>query len=546
MILYLPEIYEDETMFSYLSRTYEKGGYLSQTQALEAFFKNPKERLELVFCNNMSVEIIDYLTRNCKWGDFLCDHTLCNYYGRYLQVEKRKEAMRAITNLRGNYTNLFSITPIRNHTVYLKYCPMCVKEHREKYGETYWNRVHQVPEIKACPKHNCRLLNSTIEYDKHKVFSFATAESNITDMEAERGTEVEIQLAEYIDIMVHTPMDMHSNLQSGEFLVSRMHNTPYLSNRGQIINITLLYEKMMEFYRDLDNGISMKWQISKVLHGERINPYEIIQIGAFLNITPTDLIECRLSKKKPEEEFDEKVVNMLRDGISAYQISKDLNVSKSLINLIRKKYGIPNYQVDRYITNKQDDREEKITAFRKIWIETMARYPGRSYAQICKMSEHQLELRWLRRNDYEWTQQFYPKARNSTARIERLATLDDQYYPKMESIIARYKEKDGEIPKRVTLGAISAAAGLSNRDLYHMKKCRKIVEKYEETQEEFWARKILWAISAIEQEGKDVSWNHIYKAAHITAVNFRKHENFFREKVGDDIMNKISPKSLTV
>ena len=49
---------------------------------------------------------------------------------------------------------------------------------------------------------------------------------------------------------------------------------------------------MMEFYESLDNGISMKWQISKVLHGERINPYEIIQIGVFLGIPVNELMEC--------------------------------------------------------------------------------------------------------------------------------------------------------------------------------------------------------------------------------------------------------------
>lgn len=98
MILYLPEIYEDETMFSYLSRAYEKGGYISQIQALGEFLKNPNERrLEFVFCNNLSTEIIDYLTKNCKWETFLRNHTLCNYYGRYLKIAKRREAMQALT-----------------------------------------------------------------------------------------------------------------------------------------------------------------------------------------------------------------------------------------------------------------------------------------------------------------------------------------------------------------------------------------------------------------------------------------------------------------
>lgn len=543
MILYLPEIYEDEILYSFLSRAYEKGGYVSQRQAMETFLNNPNEKLELVFCNNMSAEIIDYLTRNCKWENFLSDYTLCNYYGRYLKIAKRREAMQALTALKGNYANLFSITPIRDKKEYLKYCPMCAKEQREKYGETYWNRIHQVPEIKVCPKHKCKLLNSTIEYDRHKVRGFFTAESSITNLELEAGTEIEVKLAEYIDTMVHTPIKTYANLQPGEFLISQMSNTPYLSKRGQIINITVLYEKMMEFYDNLGNGISMNWQISKVLHGERINPYEIIQIGVFLGIEPKELMECRLPYKKPEEDFDDKVIEMLRDGVSAYQLSKDLGVSKTLINLIRKKHGIPNYKSDKYVTNKHNDKEQKITELRKVWVETMAEYPGYSYTQICKMSEYKLELRWLRRNDLEWTERHYPKAEKSKVKIERLTKLDDEYYPRMETIIAEYKEKDGEMPKKITIGAISRAAGLSNRDLYNMKKCRMLIEKYEETQEEFWVRKILWAISIIEKEGKELSWNNVNKIMHISRPNFCKHKEFFREKIGDDIIDVISPKS---
>ena len=42
MILYFPTIYPDELMYSVLSRTYAKSGYLSYTQAAEEFFENPK------------------------------------------------------------------------------------------------------------------------------------------------------------------------------------------------------------------------------------------------------------------------------------------------------------------------------------------------------------------------------------------------------------------------------------------------------------------------------------------------------------------------
>lgn len=279
-----------------------------------------------------------------------------------------------------------------------------------------------------------------------------------------------------------------------------------------------------------------------MLHGERINPYEIIQIGVFLGIPVKELMECRLPFKKPEEDFDDRVIEMLRSDISAYQISRDLGVSNALINLIRSKHGVPNYKDDRYVTNKRNNKEQKVTELRKIWIKTMAQYPGYTYTQICNMSEYKSELHWLRRNDYEWTERFYPKAKESRVKIERIKKLDNEYYPKMETIISEYREKDGEMPKRITLGAINRAAGLNNRDLYNMKKCRKIVEKYEETQEGFWARKIFWAISIIEKEGKALTWNHIHKKTHISASNFQAHDKYFREKLGDEVIDAISPR----
>ncbi|MBR1752184.1 MAG: TniQ family protein [Ruminococcus sp.] len=42
----------------------------------------------------------------------------------------------------------------------LRYCPVCAADDREKYGETYWHRVHQIPEISVCAKHRCRLVSA--------------------------------------------------------------------------------------------------------------------------------------------------------------------------------------------------------------------------------------------------------------------------------------------------------------------------------------------------------------------------------------------------
>lgn len=44
----------------------------------------------------------------------------------------------------------------------LRYCPLCVKEQIETYGEAFWQTACQIKEVKICPKHRIRLRCSSI------------------------------------------------------------------------------------------------------------------------------------------------------------------------------------------------------------------------------------------------------------------------------------------------------------------------------------------------------------------------------------------------
>lgn len=59
---------------------------------------------------------------------------------------------------------------------------------------------------------------------------------------------------------------------------------------------------------------------------------------------------------------------------------------------------------------------------------------------------------------------------------------------------------------------------------------------------DFGREKIFWAISIIEKEGKALTWNHIHKKTHISASNFQAHDKYFREKLGDEVIDAISPR----
>jgi len=46
---------------------------------------------------------------------------------------------------------------------HLRFCPACVEDERDEFGECYWHRVHQTPGIEVCPVHAVWLESSLIQ-----------------------------------------------------------------------------------------------------------------------------------------------------------------------------------------------------------------------------------------------------------------------------------------------------------------------------------------------------------------------------------------------
>lgn len=70
---------------------------------------------------------------------------------------------------------------------YLFYCPECVKSDRQKYGETYWHMIPQLPGVYVCPVHAVPLEVSALQ-QSYSWMDLYPAEYWISDMEPKRGT----------------------------------------------------------------------------------------------------------------------------------------------------------------------------------------------------------------------------------------------------------------------------------------------------------------------------------------------------------------------
>lgn len=178
MIIYFPNPYPDELFYSMLARYYTKSGYLAYTFAAEELFSNKTSKPRIEFINPLSETAFKIITDIIPFKKIIENHTMFPYYTRFLPLERRKEAYQALLNMQSDYYKYLCI-PKDNQIQHLKYCPLCADADRNKYGETYWHRIHQFKEIDICPDHHCLLTDSDIIISGKGTPSLITAEEAV-------------------------------------------------------------------------------------------------------------------------------------------------------------------------------------------------------------------------------------------------------------------------------------------------------------------------------------------------------------------------------
>lgn len=450
-IAYFPELYPDELVYSVLARFYEHSGYPAYIFCAEDIFTDRRVRPDIEFINKLKPEITEFLCKDISVGQLVEKHTMFPYYARFMPQERRDKAFKALCSMGGDYNNLLAIPKQRNgEHRHLKYCPLCVKEDRSVYGETYWHRNHQMQGVTVCPRHNCKLVDSAVIISGKASPDLVSAEQEAKKEAAILyGNEVERQLAVYVSEVFQAEVDIKNEAAIGNFLHSKMAGTKYVSVRGEQRNIKTLTADFIEFYKELsEQGLTELWQIQKVLTSYRTNTFEVCQIAMFLNVATKELVSMKLPAKSQEQLFDEKVKQMHSQGIGCNRIAKQLGVSSKTI---------------------RDIEHHKYKGTRR----------PKQYKQPCGAKS------------MNWEQ------------------IDNETLPFVQKAVKHLLGDGRERPHRVTEYAVCRILGLPDKRLRLLPKCRAEVLKHQETQEKYWAREAVWAVSKIQSEGKAPNWKQI-------------------------------------
>lgn len=484
MIAYLPEIYPDELVYSWLARYYIKTGYVRYAFVAEELFQKKTVRPDIEFVNQYTAPALQAITEKIPMQRIIEQHTMFPYYGRFLQKERRNQAYTEMIQTKGNYHNLLPMPKRKGNTDrYLRYCPVCAENDRKQYGEAYWHRIHQLQGVNICPIHKCYLINSAVRISGKTSPTLVAAEScvpkNNNDI-AICQNHIECKTAAYVTEVFQSELDLNCNITVGNFLHSRMENTPYRSVRGQQRNISLLHADFQEYYKKLpDNNFSELWQIQKVLSDDRINPYEVCMLAMFLNVSVADLVKMKLPEQTQEQRFDEQIYLLHEQGLKYPEIARRLGASYDTVKAIG----------------------------------------GQRYKKYHKTPHKALECGT---KAYNWQQ------------------IDKDTLPLVRDAIRQLQGNGKNRPKKVTVFAIEKILHLpSKRIETYLPRCKAEIEKYQESQEEYWAREIVWAVNHIITEGNRLNWKQIRNLTNMRKQDLIKCVPYLSNYVDTDMVDKI-------
>ena len=306
MITYMPTIYPDELVYSWFCRYYVHSGCFFHRMALQELYCKKSDYLSKEFIGNLNNEAMEQIDEIYSLDKLVLDHTMYPQYARFIPLAEKKEALYRLGHDSCDIHHLFPVLPRNDGERYMRYCPLCVKEDREMYGEAYWHRKHQIRNMSICTKHKCRLIESNVPAKSEQSFTFCSAESYTYDREAVfENDSLVIQYMEYLALVFESVMDFDSDIPISSILYDGMSRTKYLKPSGRSRYTKMFAEDINKFYEDMGvcNIVSV-YQIQRTLLGSLSEFSAICQIAFFLRMKPEELTAPSLTAEQIKQEQD--------------------------------------------------------------------------------------------------------------------------------------------------------------------------------------------------------------------------------------------------
>jgi Tn7-like transposition protein D/TniQ len=165
MLGWFPSPYPDELLYSICAR-YDEVMQYSYKQSLNVDLLGDRYATAVIDLPVHLEHLVSVLPPNQIYSveSLIGRHTLFPFYAPFIlpnRMEHVRKIMRSGSRASVHAVSGINTCPIRRPNR-LRFCPICAEQDRERFGETYWHRVHQLPGVEVCPDHLTFLENSSL------------------------------------------------------------------------------------------------------------------------------------------------------------------------------------------------------------------------------------------------------------------------------------------------------------------------------------------------------------------------------------------------
>ena len=165
MLGFFPTLYPGELLYSGIARYQIRSGNLSPKSNIEELFNSRTITATADLpcgLDNLVQNLPSYSPITVE--SLIQNHTLYPFYAPFLPPKRAREIKDSMKSDRGG--NIHTLAGIMASSIYtpnyFRFCPDCLQQDLNKYGETYWHRLHQIQGVIFCPVHHIPLPNSQI------------------------------------------------------------------------------------------------------------------------------------------------------------------------------------------------------------------------------------------------------------------------------------------------------------------------------------------------------------------------------------------------
>jgi len=208
-----------------------------------------------------------------------------------------------------------------NHCSVMRYCPVCYQEDLQLYGEPYWHRSHQLPDMQICTKHRCWLVDTDVTYNsarQQELFP-ATFTMQLKKLPAEPVPDCLLAL----DLLLQDTLDSNFDYRDGSVyhavLDSALRSRGWRSLTGGRTYATKIETALLNLYGSYipTADLSTK-QLHATLCSKSVAPRYVLQLAVLLGLSLHDLLHA--PDAVPDYKAEMKA--MYQSGASMYHIAQ--------------------------------------------------------------------------------------------------------------------------------------------------------------------------------------------------------------------------------